>query len=152
VQTVYNYKHSQYSRQFATSVSGALWPFGYGLSYSDFAYSDASLSKTEIGTGESLKASVTVTNNGPYDGDEVVQLYIRDEYGSVTRPVKELKAFSRISLKNGESRTVEFDITPEMLQCWGAGEKWAVEPGDFTVLVGSSSADADLIPLALKVK
>ena len=152
VQTVYNYKHSQYSRQFATSVSGALWPFGYGLSYSNFAYSDARLSKIEIGTGESLKASVTVTNNGPYDGDEVVQLYIRDEYGSVTRPVKELKAFSRISLKNGESRTVEFDITPEMLQCWGAGEKWAVEPGDFTVLVGSSSADADLIPLALKVK
>ncbi len=152
VQTVYNYKHSQYSRQFATSVSGALWPFGYGLSYSDFAYSDASLSKTEIGTGESLKASVTVTNNGPYDGDEVVQLYIRDEYGSVTRPVKELKAFSRISLKNGESRTVEFDITPEMLQCWGAGEKWAVEPGDFTVLLGSSSADADLTPVKLTVK
>ena len=152
VQTVYNYKHSQYSRQFATSVSGALWPFGYGLSYSDFAYSDASLSKTEIGTGDFLKASVTVTNNGPYDGDEVVQLYIRDEYGSVTRPVKELKAFSRISLKNGESRTVEFDITPEMLQCWGAGEKWAVEPGDFTVLIGSSSADADLIPLRLEVK
>ena len=152
VQTVYNYKHSQYSRQFATSVSGALWPFGYGLSYSDFAYSDASLSKTEIGIGESLKASVTVTNNGPYDGDEVVQLYIRDEYGSVTRPVKELKAFSRISLKNGESRTVEFDITPEMLQCWGAGEKWAVEPGDFTILLGSSSADADLTPVKLTVK
>ena len=152
VQTVYNYKHSQYSRQFATSVSGALWPFGYGLSYSDFAYSDASLSKTEIGTGESLKASVTVTNNGPYDGDEVVQLYIRDEYGSVTRPVKELKAFSRISLKNGESRTVEFDITPEMLQCWGADEKWTVEPGDFTILLGSSSADADLTPVKLTVK
>lgn len=151
VQTVYNYKHSQYSRQFSTSETGALWPFGFGLSYSSFAYSDASLSKSEIGASESLKACVTVTNNGPYDGDEVVQLYIRDEYGSVTRPVKELKAFRRVSLKNGESVKVEFDITPEMLQCWGAAEKWSVEPGDFTVLVGSSSAESDLTPLPLKV-
>lgn len=151
VQTVYNYKHSQYSRQFSTSETGALWPFGFGLSYSTFVFSDASLSKSEIGASESLKAAVTVTNNGPYDGDEVVQLYIRDEYGSVTRPVKELKAFRRVSLKNGESVKVEFDVTPEMLQCWGAAEKWSVEPGDFTVLLGSSSADSDLIPLPLKV-
>ena len=151
VQTVYNYKHSQYSRQFSTSETGALWPFGFGLSYSSFAYSAPSLSKSEIGASESLKASVTVTNNGPYDGDEVVQLYIRDEYGSVTRPVKELKAFRRVSLKNGESVKVEFDITPEMLQCWGAAERWSVEPGDFTVLVGSSSAESDLTPLPLKV-
>lgn len=151
VQTVYNHKHSQYSRQFATSGTGALWPFGFGLGYSSFTYSDASLSKSEIGTSESLKASVTVTNNGPYDGDEVVQLYIRDEYGSVTRPVKELKAFRRVSLKNGESAKVGFDITPEMLKCWGADEKWSVEPGDFTVLIGSSSADSDLTPLPLRV-
>ncbi len=152
VQTVYNHKHSQYSRQFATSETGALWPFGYGLSYSTFEYSDATLSKSEIGASESLKAGVTVTNRGPYDGDEVIQLYIRDEYASVTRPVKELKAFRRISLKNGESAKVEFDITPEMLQCWGADEKWVVEPGDFTILLGSSSADSDLLPLPLKVK
>ena len=152
VQTVYNYKHSQYSRLFATNETGALWPFGYGLSYSAFEYSDATLSKSEIGVSESLKASVTVTNNGPYDGDDVVQLYIRDEYGSVTRPVKELKAFRRISLKNGESTKVEFDITPEMLQCWGVSEKWSVEPGDFTILLGSSSSDYDLTPLPLKVK
>ncbi len=152
VQTVYNHKHSQYSRQFATSETGALWPFGYGLSYSTFECSDASLTKSEISASESLKASVTVTNRGPYDGDEVVQLYIRDEYASVTRPVKELKAFRRISLKNGESAKVEFDITPEILRCWGASEKWAVEPGDFTILLGSSSADSDLTPLPLKVK
>ena len=152
VQTVYNYKHSQYSRLFAANETGALWPFGYGLSYSTFEYSDATLSKSEIGVSESLKASVTVTNNGPYDGDDVVQLYIRDEYGSVTRPVKELKAFRRISLKNGESTKVEFDITPEMLQCWGVSEKWSVEPGDFTILLGSSSSDSDLTPLPLKVK
>ncbi len=152
VQTVYNYKHSQYSRLFATNETGALWPFGFGLSYSTFEYSDASLSKPEISASESLKACVTVTNRGPNDGDEVVQLYIRDEYGSVTRPVKELKAFRRISLKNGESAKVEFDITPVMLQCWGADGKWAVEPGDFTILLGSSSADSDLLPLPLKVK
>ena len=134
------------------SPDDALYPFGYGLSYSTFEYSDATLSKSEIGVSESLKASVTVTNNGPYDGDDVVQLYIRDEYGSVTRPVKELKAFRRISLKNGESTKVEFDITPEMLQCWGVSEKWSVEPGDFTILLGSSSSDSDLTPLPLKVK
>ena len=138
----------------ATNTYNNLRTFGnsYGLSYSTFEYSDATLSKSEIGVSESLKASVTVTNNGPYDGDDVVQLYIRDEYGSVTRPVKELKAFRRISLKNGESTKVEFDITPEMLQCWGVSEKWSVEPGDFTILLGSSSSDSDLTPLPLKVK
>lgn len=145
VQTVYNYKHSQYSRLFATNETGALWPFGYGLSYSTFEYSDATLSKSEIGVSESLKASVTVTNNGPYDGDDVVQLYIRDEYGSVTRPVKELKAFRRISLKNGESTKVEFDITPEMLQCWGVSEKWSVE----REISPSSSAPLHQTPTSL---
>ena len=144
VQTVYNHKHSQYSRLFATSETGALWPFGFGLSYTDFSYSDLTLSAKEIKPDGSLKASVTLTNCGPYDGDEVVQLYIRDEYGSVTRPVKELRGFRRVSLKAGESCKVEFEITPEMLECWGAEEEWSVEKGTFTVLVGSSSADSDL--------
>lgn len=152
VPTVYNHKHSQYSRQFSTSISGCLWPFGYGLSYSKFAYSDPKISASSASTAvEGVKASVTLTNEGPFDGTEVVQLYVRDEYGSVTRPVKELKGFQRVELAAGESKTVEFEITPEMLQCWGAEERWAVEPGAFTVLIGSSSADADLLPLALEI-
>ena len=94
--------------------------------------------------GETTAITVRITNEGPFDGAEVVQLYIRDEYASVTRPVKELKAFKRIFLKNGESTDVTFDITPEMLQCFGADNRWTVEPGEFTIMVGSSSADEDL--------
>ena len=86
------------------------------------------------------------------DGDEVVQLYVRDEYASVTRPVKELKAFRRVHIPVGESVKVEFEITPEMLACWsGKGDVWTVEPGEFTLMVGSSSADKDLQTLTLHV-
>ena len=81
----------------------------------------------------------------------MVQLYIRDEYASVTRPVKELKAFKRIFLKNGESTDVTFEITPDMLKCFGADNHWTVEPGDFTIMVGSSSADEDLQQLSLRL-
>ena len=95
--------------------------------------------------------SINVTNEGPYDGTEVVQLYVRDEYASVTRPVKELKAFRRVFLKVGESAEVTFAITPEMLQCFGADNRWSVEPGEFTILIGSSSADQDLQKLSLTV-
>ena len=98
------------------------------------------------------RVTVNITNEGPYDGAEVVQLYIRDEYASVTRPVKELKAFKRIFLKNGESATVTFDITPEMLQCFGAENRWSVEPGEFTIMVGSSSADEDLQAISYVVE
>lgn len=151
IQTVYNHKHSQYSRKFAMGPTGALYHFGYGLSYTTFDYSDATLSCSQMGTKDSAKLSVKLTNSGSRDGDEVVQVYIRDEYGSVTRPVKELKAFRRVSLKAGESQTLEFDITPEMLQCYGAQNSWSVEPGDFTIMVGSSSRDEDLISLPLQV-
>lgn len=152
IQSVYNHKHSQYSRKFALTPSGCLYPFGFGLSYTTFEYGDAALSVSEIIAGENLRASVKVSNTGSVAGDEIVQLYIRDEYGSVTRPVKELKAFKRISLAAGESKTVDFEITPAMLSCFGASDSWSVEPGDFTILVGSSSAEKDLIPLPLLVK
>ncbi|MBP5486208.1 MAG: glycoside hydrolase family 3 C-terminal domain-containing protein [Bacteroidales bacterium] len=145
VPTVYNHKHSQYSRLFATNETGPLWPFGFGLSYSCFRYSGLKfLSADGTPDGETTAITVRITNEGPFDGAEVVQLYIRDEYASVTRPVKELKAFKRIFLKNGESTDVTFDITPEMLQCFGADNRWTVEPGEFTIMVGSSSADEDL--------
>ena len=143
VPTVYNHKHSQYSRLFATNETGPLWPFGFGLSYSSFKYSAPELNDYSV--------SITVSNEGPYDGAEVVQLYIRDEYASVTRPVKELKAFKRIFLKNGESQEVSFEITPDMLKCFGADNRWSVEPGDFTIMVGSSSADENLQCITLTV-
>ena len=190
VPTVYNHKHSQYSRLFATNETGPLWPFGFGLSYSKFSYSTptiaaadgtpdgethATLGTVRGGTGAKrsgasggasqseavepqevpsaiARVTVNITNEGPYDGAEVVQLYIRDEYASVTRPVKELKAFKRIFLKNGESATVTFDITPEMLQCFGAENRWSVEPGEFTIMVGSSSADEDLQAISYVVE
>ena len=190
VPTVYNHKHSQYSRLFATNETGPLWPFGFGLSYSCFHYSSptittadgtlngettATLGTLRGGTGAKrsgasggasrseavepqevpsavARVAVNLTNEGPYDGAEVVQLYIRDEYASVTRPVKELKAFKRIFLKNGETQEVTFAITPEMLQCFGADNRWSVEPGEFTILIGSSSADQDLQKLTLTVE
>ena len=153
VPTVYNHKQSQYSRLFATNETGPLWPFGFGLSYSRFRYSGLEFISVEHPEVTSAIAAITVsiTNEGPFDGAEVVQLYIRDEYASVTRPVKELKAFKRIFLKNGESTDVTFEITPEMLQCFGADNRWTLEPGDFTIMVGSSSADEDLQQLSLTV-
>ncbi len=151
IQCVYNHKHSQYSRQFALAEQGPLYPFGFGLSYTSFEYGAPALSKTEIRKDESVTLSVKVRNAGPCDGAEAVQLYIRDEYGSVTRPVKELKDVRKVFLKSGESADIQFQITPAMLSCWGASEKWEVEPGDFTLMVGSSSADTDLGSVSLVV-
>ena len=151
IQCVYNHKHSQYSRQFALAEQGPLYPFGFGLSYTSFEYGAPALSKAEIRKDESVTLSVKVRNAGPCDGAEAVQLYIRDEYGSVTRPVKELKDVRKVFLKSGESADIQFQITPAMLSCWGASEKWEVEPGDFTLMVGSSSADADLGSVSLVV-
>lgn len=152
IQCVYNHKHSQYSRQFALAEQGPLYPFGYGLSYTEFEYGEPVLSRNEIGVKENVKLSVEVRNAGEMAGAETVQLYIRDEYGSITRPVKELKAIKKVFLKPGESAEIQFDITPEMLACWGASEKWEVEPGAFTLMVGSSSAEHDLRCAVLNVK
>ncbi|MFV0468021.1 MAG: beta-glucosidase BglX [Dysgonomonas sp.] len=118
-----------------------LYPFGYGLSYTQFSYSDVSLSSKEISTQGDLTASITVTNTGKVEGKEVVQLYIRDLVGSVTRPVKELKGFEKISLKPGESKTVSFKITPELLKFYNYDLEYVVEPGDFDIMIGGNSRD-----------
>ena len=152
IQCVYNHKHSQYSRQFAFSVSAPLYPFGYGLSYTSFEYGEPVLSKSEIKPGQTTGLTVNVKNSGSVAGSEAVQLYIRDEYGSVTRPVKELKGVCKVYLEPGESKDVHFEITPDMLACWGASEKWTVEPGNFIIMAGSSSADRDLKTVGLTVK
>ena len=121
----------------------ALFPFGHGLSYTDFAYSNLVLSAPSIGMDETINISVTVKNTGKVAGKETVQLYVRDLVGSTTRPVRELKGFEQIELQAGESRTVSFSLSAKDLAFWTLDEKWAAEPGDFEVFVGGSST-ADL--------
>lgn len=118
-----------------------LYPFGYGLSYTTFEYSDVKLSSASIDAKGELTASVTVTNKGKADGAEVVQLYIRDLVGSVTRPVKELKGFEKVFIKAGESKTVSFKITPELLKFYNYDLDYVFEPGDFDVMIGGNSHD-----------
>ena len=150
IPTVYNYKPMQYSRKFVWTHTGYLYPFGYGLSYTTFEYGEPSIDVKDAKGNASVNFSIT--NTGSVAGCETAQLYIRDDYASVTRPVKELKGFRKVSLEPGESADVTFDITPDMLRCWGADGKWSVEPGDFTIMVGSSSADEDLKTLKLTVE
>jgi beta-glucosidase len=122
-----------------------VYPFGYGLSYTSFDYSDIRLSTTSPKGDQTLTASVTVTNNGTTEGKEVVQLYIRDLVGSITRPVKELKGFRKIDLKAGESRTVSFNITPADLKFYNGDLKYDWEPGDFVIMIGGNSRDTKSI-------
>ncbi|WP_039866835.1 beta-glucosidase BglX [Pedobacter sp. BAL39] len=118
-----------------------LYPFGYGLSYTTFGYSNLKLSKSNFKAGQQIQATVTVTNTGTVAGKEVVQLYIRDLVGSSTRPVKQLKGFQKISLNPGESKEVSFQITSEMLKFYNADLKFVAEPGDFKVFIGANSRD-----------
>ncbi|HEX6192270.1 MAG TPA: glycoside hydrolase family 3 N-terminal domain-containing protein [Chitinophagaceae bacterium] len=117
------------------------YPFGYGLSYTKFEYSDIRLSKNSIKTGEKLEAIVTVRNAGEHDGEEVVQLYIRDLVGSVVRPVKELKGFQKIFLKKGEAKELRFSITTDDLRFYNEKVQYVFEPGDFDVFIGTNSRD-----------
>ncbi|MEI7963581.1 MAG: beta-glucosidase BglX [Chitinophagaceae bacterium] len=118
-----------------------VYPFGYGLSYTSFEYSDVKLSSSALKGNQTLTASVQVTNTGKLAGKETVQLYIRDIVGSVTRPVKELKGFQKIDLKPGETKTVSFAITPELLKFYNYDLKYDWESGDFDIMIGSSSVD-----------
>lgn len=127
-----------------------LYPFGYGLSYTTFRYGDLQLSNNSMNENGKITASVTVTNTGNYDADEVVQMYIRDMVGSVARPVKELKGFERIHLKKGESRTVSFDITAEQLKFYNSALNWVCEPGEFEVMVGGNSRDVQTKKFSLQ--
>lgn len=127
-----------------------LYPFGYGLSYTTFRYGDLQLSNNSMNEKGKITASVTVTNTGNYDADEIVQMYIRDMVGSVARPVKELKGFKRIHLKKGESRTVSFDITAEQLKFYNSALNWVCEPGEFEVMVGGNSRDVQTKKFSLQ--
>lgn len=146
----YNYKPSARRGYLFDDVS-PLYAFGYGLSYTTFRLENARLTKKRIGRKGSTQVLVDVTNTGSREGSEVVQLYIRDLVSSVTRPIKELKGFKKVWLKPGETTTVALDIHPAALSFYDVNMKYVVEPGDFEIMVGTSSRDADLTKLALRV-
>lgn len=141
---VYNHKPTGRGDDYNNLSGLPLFPFGYGLSYTSFEYSDIRLSRNNIGRSDSTTVSVTIKNTGAKDGDEVAQLYIRDMLSSVARPVMELKGFQRIHLKAGESKTFSFTITPDMLSMLDVNMKEVVEPGEFRIMIGSSSRDIKL--------
>ncbi|MGD0734884.1 MAG: glycoside hydrolase family 3 N-terminal domain-containing protein [Terracidiphilus sp.] len=146
----YNYKPSARRGYLFDDVS-PLFAFGYGLSYTTFKIENPRLTKKKIRTDGKTQLAVDVTNTGKRAGAEVVQLYIRDLVSSVTRPIKELKGFRKVQLEPGESTTVTFDITPAELSFFDVNMKYVVEPGDFELMVGNSSRDADLTKLTLRV-
>ena len=133
--------NDKYKSKYLDSPNEPLYPFGYGLSYTDFKYSNLILSSPKMKKGHTIDATVTVTNIGSRTGEETVQLYIRDLIGSVTRPVKQLKGFQKLVLAPGESKTVTFTIDDEMLSFWRHDMTFGIEDGDFKVMVGGSSSD-----------
>ncbi|WOH39438.1 glycoside hydrolase family 3 N-terminal domain-containing protein [Thalassotalea fonticola] len=152
IQSIYNHKPSTYFKSYVDLPTKNLFEFGFGLSYSSFEYSDITLDKSSIDTSGQAKVSITVTNTSKVAGDEVVQLYINDNYSEVTRPVKELKGFQRISLAPQASQKVSFTVTAEMLAYYNLAMEWGVEAGDFSLMLGSSSRDQDLQKISLNVK
>ena len=156
-----NKKFAKYASNCLDVSNGPLYPFGYGLSYTTFEYSNFKLSSqeadingnqeaTEWQNGKKITATVTVENTGSRDADEVVQLYIRDMVASISRPVKELKGFQRIHLIAGESKEVSFEITPDMLKFYNIELKHVIEPGDFQIMVGANSKEVETLNCTVK--
>jgi beta-glucosidase len=139
----YNKKPSANDTYFATD-SSPLYPFGYGLSYTKFEYSNLSMDQREPKKGESIAISFNVKNTGRYTGEEIAQLYIRDRISSVTRPIKELKGFKKVSLEPGETKTVEFQLSSDALKFYNRQMEYVIEPGEFEIIVGVSSDDIKL--------
>ena len=143
-------KDPKYKSRYIDCSNDPLYPFGFGLSYTTFAYSDIKLSTTELDDKGELKATVNVTNTGNVSGEEVVQCYVRDLVGSVTRPVKELKGFNKISLKAGESKNVTFTITTDMLAFHRLDMTYGTEPGNYKLFIGGNSRDVKETGFRLK--
>ena len=143
-------EYRKYQSNYIDVRNDPLYPFGYGLSYTTFEYGKPRLSGTTMNANGTLTLTVNVKNTGKYDADEVVQLYIRDVAASISRPVKELKGFERISLKSGESRDVNFTIDVDMLKFYNSDLQYVAEPGDFEVMVGGNSRDVQSLKFSLK--
>jgi beta-glucosidase len=148
---IYNHKPSAYFHKYALEKKKPLYPFGFGLSYTKYKYSKPRLSSNELKKGKPVTISFEIENYGDMDGEEIVQLYIRDNVSSATRPVKELKGYKRVFLVKGTSKTVSFEIDESMLAFYDINMDYCVEPGDFSIMVGSSSADIDLKSVNLTV-
>ena len=138
-----------YTSSYIDGPNKPLYPFGYGLSYTSFGYSCLKLSADVLESGGSLTASVKVKNEGAVAGEETVQLYIRDLYGSAVRPVKELKGFKKVALNPGEEKEVSFEITEDMLAFYGPDLVKKAEKGDFKVFIGGDSECADSVSFRL---
>lgn len=132
---------SKFKSDYLDISNEPLYPFGYGLSYTNFSYGPVFLNSNILHPGQKLDVKLTVTNSGNYDGEEVVQLYTRDKAASISRPVKELKSFQKVSLKKGESRELHFAITTEDLKFYNSKLRYVYEPGDFEVMVGGNSKE-----------
>jgi beta-glucosidase len=130
-----------HERSFVEGSYSPLFPFGSGLSYTTFEYSNLTISSKKVIAGEAIQITIDVKNTGAREGDEVVQLYIRDKVSSVTRPVKELKDFKRITLAKGETKTVTFTITADKLWFHDINMERVVEPGEFEIMVGGNSVE-----------
>ena len=148
---IYNHKPSAYFHKYADERNTPLYPFGFGLSYTKYIYSAPKLSSMTFKQDEDVIVSVDVTNIGEIDGEEIVQMYIRDNVSSATRPVKELKGYQRVALKAGETKTVSFTIDAESLAFYDINMAYCVEPGEFIIMTGSSSNDKDLKLTTLEV-
>ena len=154
----YNHKNTgrpfdpnqKYTTKYLDAPNEPLFPFGFGLGYTTFSYSDISLSKNSKTANEAISATITVTNSGSREGTETVQLYIRDKVGSIARPVKELKGFQKVTLKPGESKAVTFRITQNDLSFYNSDLKWVAEPGDFDLMIGGNSRDVKTTSFSLK--
>ena len=141
---IYNHKPSAYFHKYADEKKTPLYPFGFGLSYTNYTYGKPILSNTLLNKENTITVTVEITNSGMVDGEEIAQLYIRDNVSSVTRPVKELKGYQRVALKAGETKKVNFSLNAESLAFYDINMNYCVEPGIFTIMTGSSSSSKDL--------
>ena len=132
---------NKFTSKYLDVSNDPVYPFGYGLSYTTFGYSDIKLDKKELKGDEKLNASITLTNTGNVAGEEVVQLYIQDPVASISRPVQELKNFKKVMLQPGEKKNIEFEITTNDLKFYNSDLKYDWEPGDFIIYLGTNSRD-----------
>ena len=145
LQMIYNHKPSHFRKKYAFESIEPLFVFGHGLSYSNFTYSDLQIVQESNNSDDVIKLSVNLSNTSEVDGEEVVQVYFRDEYSTITRPVKELVDYKRVFVEAGDTKVVEFSIPLESLAYFNADMKTVVEAGEFIFMVGGSSSDDNLI-------